>query len=290
MKTCCNSKTENLSLKKLALALSPKALPSTCSLVIKPDKDSNPVRAKSRIVVLGNFEDRYYTKSQRYAPVLKYSSLRLLCSNAVNNKRILQQGDCKNAFCHARLPDDDLTVVRPPIGDPEYNNDTYWLLNKTLYGLRRSPHHWYNMFTAALRDMGLQSSLHDPCLFSGVVKPNTSPQTSTPLTSGSATVDHLPISPQNPSQSTPSLIHVGIYLDDFVFHSTDPAQEQLFMEELKKPVVVDIMGPVDWFLGTAFTWKRVMKTATYPSFSLNLRSRNTPLTASQSIDSNMFRI
>jgi hypothetical protein len=40
-----------------------KALPSMCVLVIKPDKDGNPVRAKSRIVVLGNFEDRYYTKS-----------------------------------------------------------------------------------------------------------------------------------------------------------------------------------------------------------------------------------
>eukprot|EP00956_Cyclotella_meneghiniana_P004391 scaffold5353_cov40-Cyclotella_meneghiniana.AAC.2 len=104
-----------------------------CVLVIKPDKDGNPVRAKSRIVVLGNFED----------------------SKAVGDKCILQQGDCKNAFCHARLPDDELTVVRPPVGDPEYDKDTYWLLNKTLYGLRRSLHHWYNMFTKGLKDIGL---------------------------------------------------------------------------------------------------------------------------------------
>jgi hypothetical protein len=69
-----------------------------CVLVIKFDKDGNPHRAKSRIVVLGHFEDRYYTKSQRYAPVLKYSSLRLLYSKAVEKKRILQQDDCKNAF------------------------------------------------------------------------------------------------------------------------------------------------------------------------------------------------
>eukprot|EP00804_Cyclotella_cryptica_P008738 CCRYP_018465-RC/>CCRYP_018465-RC protein AED:0.27 eAED:0.26 QI:0/-1/0/1/-1/0/1/0/969 len=210
-----------------------KALPSMCVLVIKPDKDGNPVRAKSRIVVLGNFEDRYYTKSQRYAPVLKYSSLRLLCSKAVGDKCILKQGDCKNAFCHASLPDDELTVVRPPVGDPEYSQDTYWLLNKTLYGLRRSPHHWYNMFVAALKDMGLRPSLHDPCLFSGTLK-------------------------QQPTLSTslPAPVHVGIYVDDFVFYSTDPKQENLFMNELKQRVVVDFMGPVDWFLGTAFTWKR----------------------------------
>jgi hypothetical protein len=213
-----------------------KALPSMCVLVIKPDKDGNPVRAKSRIVVLGNFEDRYYTKSQRYAPVLKYSSLRLLCSKAVSDKCILKQGDCKNAFCHAHLPDDELTVVRPPVGDPEYSKDTYWLLNKTLYGLRRSPHHWYNMFVAALKDIGLKPSLHDPCLFSGVVRQNTTTTSS------------------HSSQLAP--IHVGIYVDDFVFYSTDPLQEQRFMDALKQRVVVDFMGPVDWFLGTAFTWKR----------------------------------
>eukprot|EP00804_Cyclotella_cryptica_P002399 CCRYP_004096-RA/>CCRYP_004096-RA protein AED:0.22 eAED:0.22 QI:0/0/0/1/0/0/3/0/917 len=221
-----------------------KALPSMCVLVIKPDKDGYPVRAKSRIVVLGNFEDHYYSKSQRYAPVLKYSSLCLLCSKAVGEKCILKQGDCKNAFCHATLPDDELTVVRPPVGDPEYNKDTYWLLNKTLYGLRRSPHHWYNMFVQALKDIGLKPSLHDPCLFSGIVNPQQHHSTS-----------HSP-SPPPPSHTTTAPIHVGIYVDDFVFYSTDPIQEQRFMEALKQRVVVDFMGPVDWFLGTAFTWKK----------------------------------
>ena len=87
---------------------------------MKNDKDGKPLRAKSRIVVLGNFEDRLYQKSQRYAPVLKYSSLRLLTAKAVGNKRILQQGDCKNAFCNTTLPDNEVTVIRPPIGDEVY--------------------------------------------------------------------------------------------------------------------------------------------------------------------------
>ena len=42
-----------------------------CVLVVKPDKDDKPSRAKSRIVVLGNYEEACYTKLQRYAPVLK---------------------------------------------------------------------------------------------------------------------------------------------------------------------------------------------------------------------------
>jgi hypothetical protein len=119
-----------------------KALPSMCVLVIKHDKDGNPLRAKSRIVVLGIFEDRVYDKSQQYAPVLKYSSLHLLLAKAVRAKRVLQQGDCKNAFCNAKLPENELTVVQPPAGDPANQTDEFWLLKKTLYGLRRSPHHY----------------------------------------------------------------------------------------------------------------------------------------------------
>ena len=89
--------------KKIYLALRrkgliPRALPSMCVIVVKNNKDGNPDRAKSRIVILGNHEDAYYTKSERYAPVLKYPSLRLLVFESVKYKRILQQGDCKNAF------------------------------------------------------------------------------------------------------------------------------------------------------------------------------------------------
>ena len=229
-----------------------KALPSMCVLVVKPDKDGNPCRAKSRIVVLGNYEDRYYTKSQKYAPVLKYTSLRLLCSKAVECKRVLQQGDCKNAFCHAKLPDEERCAVRPPPGDPRYAQDEYWLLNKTLYGLRRSPHHWYNMFVQALKDMGLQQSIHDPCLFSGSVTSDL-PQANTNSQSPPNTTTTSSNHPLNPTRAE---IFVGIYVDDFVFFSTDPKEEKRFMSELKKRVVVDFMGDVDWFLGTAFTWKR----------------------------------
>ena len=87
------------------------ALPSMCVLVVKHDKDGKRNGAKSCIDVLGNFKDRYYDKSQKYAPVLKYTSLRLLTSKAVSDKHVLQQGDCKNAFCQASLPDDELTIV-----------------------------------------------------------------------------------------------------------------------------------------------------------------------------------
>ena len=88
-----------------------------CVLVVKYDKDGKPLCDKSRIVVLGNSEDRPYQNSQRYTPLLKYSSLRLLTAEAVGDKRIPQQGNCKSALCNATLLDNEVTVIRPPIGD-----------------------------------------------------------------------------------------------------------------------------------------------------------------------------
>ena len=69
-----------------------------CILVVKNHKYGKPLRAKSRIVVLGNFEDRLYQNSQRYTPVLKYIFIYLITAKKVNDKRILHQGYCKNAF------------------------------------------------------------------------------------------------------------------------------------------------------------------------------------------------
>ena len=175
-----------------------KEIPSMCVLVVKNEKYGKPLRAKSWIVVLGNFEDRIYQKSQRYAPVLKYSSLRLLTAKAVGDKWIVQQGDCKNLFCNATLPDNEVTVIIPPTGDLAFQEYEYWILKKTLYVLRRSPHHWYNIIKWILLKMGLKASPHETCLLSGILEePNS----------------------QKTISEDWSQLHVGLYVDDFVFYS-----------------------------------------------------------------------
>ena len=88
-------------------------------LEVKRDVNYNPHRGKNRIVVLRNHEDRTLNKSQRFAPVLSYSFLRILTSKATNKGCILQQGDFKNTFCNALLQDDDIAIVRPPLGDTD---------------------------------------------------------------------------------------------------------------------------------------------------------------------------
>ena len=104
-------------------------------------KNGYPDRAKSRIVVLGNQQQVQYEPNEKYAPVLSQVQFRTILSIAIQHKRVLRQGDVKNAFCHGILPDDECVVVRPPKGCPHSSPNTLWRLKKTLYGLVRSPLH-----------------------------------------------------------------------------------------------------------------------------------------------------
>ena len=74
--------------------------------------------------------------------------------------------------------------------------------------------------------MGLKASPHDTYLLSGILEnPNS----------------HETIS-ENQSQ-----LHVVLYVDDFVFYSSDPAQEVLFQTLLQEHIQVDFMGDVNYF-------------------------------------------
>ena len=210
----------------------PPAIPTMCLLTVKPDELLRPHRAKARIVVLGNHEDRLWTKSDKYAPVLRPDSLRLLTSMAVERRCTLKQGDCKNAFCQGILPPEEITIVKPPIGDPDAIDGEYWLLKRTLYGLRRSPKHWYDKIRNVLLKLGLRQNAYDPCLFSGDI------------------ID--PSNPNAPPSNCP--LTLGLYVDDFVYFSEDPDVEARFENLLHDQVKVDFMGTVEWFLGTHFQW------------------------------------
>jgi hypothetical protein len=133
----------------------PWAIPTMRVLTIKPDKMMHPHRAKAWIIVLSNHKERIWTKSEKYAPVFCLDTLRLILSMAVECRRTLKQGYCKNAFCQGILPPEEITIVEPPIRNPNATKDEYWLLKRTLYGLWRSPKHWYDKIRKVLNKIGL---------------------------------------------------------------------------------------------------------------------------------------
>jgi hypothetical protein len=83
-----------------------------------------------------------------------------------------------------------------------------------------------------LRSIRLTPSLEDPCPYLGFV--------------------HDPSDPSGPTLTSP--LTLGLYVDDFVYFSEDPAVESLFCRLLAKRCKVNFMGIVEWFLGIHFSW------------------------------------
>lgn len=102
---------------------------------------------------------------------------------------------------------------------------TYLLLKKTLYGLKRSPRHWYETAKNALLQLNLQPCPNAPCIFTGQIIPNKPP------------------------------IYVGMYVDDFIYFSSDPSVEMAFETLLpsKTSLQLEFNGPLHHFLGVKFT-------------------------------------
>ena len=151
----------------------------------------------------------------------------------VESRRLLKQRDCKNAFCNCDLREDEVTIVRPPNGDPSASKHEFWLLKKTLYGLRRSPRHWYDMIDRILRSMGLKSNPCDPCVYSGFV-----------------------CDPDDPAELDPTVpLTLVLYVDDFVYFSCSNDVEARFQRILSRLIRVEFMSVVEWFLGTHFAWR-----------------------------------
>jgi len=201
-----------------------KVLPSMSIATIKYDTFNKPKRAKYRIVVLGNHDYHQWSKESTAAPVMSQLELRILTSLAVYNRRVLKNCDIKQAFVQSSLPEDEVYIVRPPVGCPKSQPGTYWKLLRSLYGLRRAPKLWYDKLCSHLVSMGLKNSGNSPCLFVGTL------------------IEGLPP------------IYVGIYVDDIIYFSPDDAVEQKFEALLSSIGEVDFMGQVTHFLGIEFTW------------------------------------
>jgi Reverse transcriptase (RNA-dependent DNA polymerase). len=197
-----------------------RPLPTMAISRIKRDAQGNPVRAKYRIVVLGNLDPHTWTKSDCFAPVLSALELRLLLAIATQHKVLPKQCDAVQAFCQTTLPPTETYVCTPPKGCPITPPKTYLLLKKTLYGLKRSPRHWYETAKNALQQLNLQPCPNAPCIFTGTLIPHKAP------------------------------LYVGMYVDDFIYFSTDPTVEQAFEHMLptKTNLQVDFNGPIHHFL------------------------------------------
>ena len=145
-------------------------LSSTWAFKCKRYPDGLIKKFKARFCARGDQQIEGVDYFETYAPVVMWTTIRLMlileCLLDLKSK----QGDVNCAFLHAHLPEEESVYVHMPQGFTQYDKKgkaKVLKLNRCLYGLKNSPRAFWKYMVEKLEFCGLQQSKLDPCLFIG---------------------------------------------------------------------------------------------------------------------------
>jgi hypothetical protein len=118
-------------------------------------------------VVRGDFQVEGEDYDEKYAPVVPWSTVRLMLSIAASQGLATRQVDFSNAFVQAHLHETKpIYVQTPPTFHSEMADKVVLKLNRSLYGLVQAPLYWGNHLRDALVNVhGFRESQISPCLY-----------------------------------------------------------------------------------------------------------------------------
>ncbi|CAH9139773.1 unnamed protein product [Cuscuta epithymum] len=161
-----NSEMESLKINQ-TWKLVPR--PASCSLVdckwlFKVKQESENVRFKARLVAKGFTQKEGIDYAEIFAPVVKFTTIRIILALVAHFNWELKQMDVTTAFLHGDL--DKNIYMHQPEGfvDPKLP-DHVCLLKKALYGLKQSPRQWNIKFDKCMQSLKFSKSSADHCLY-----------------------------------------------------------------------------------------------------------------------------
>jgi hypothetical protein len=134
----------------------------------KRDQHHEITKYKARLVMDGSRAQIGVDVFDTYAPVIDYSTVRLLISLAFGNNWEMFHWDISVAFTNAKSEEE--TYVRFPKSFPSdlfpgYKGGTIARLKRNLYGSKSAPKLWYNCLYQFIIELGFKSVAGHPCLF-----------------------------------------------------------------------------------------------------------------------------
>ena len=123
--------------------------------------DTNNELYKARLVVRG-FKQQLHELDEIYAPVARIETFRIFMALACDKRQKVHQMDVKGAFLNGDINENVFIHLPEGLDD---KNGSFLKLNKSLYGLKKSPKYWYTKFTDVLFNVNFERSKNDYCLF-----------------------------------------------------------------------------------------------------------------------------
>jgi hypothetical protein len=134
----------------------------------KRGPDGEITRYRARLVVKGFGQWAGWDFGAIFAPVVRYSTIRMilaLCAHYGLHKRHL---DAPKAFTQAPIDAD--IYIKPPSGCRLVDGKVFKLL-KSLYGLKQGAERWWKYLSAFLIEIGFTQCISDTCLFYLIISP-----------------------------------------------------------------------------------------------------------------------
>ena len=210
-------------LKLVPLPAGRKAVGSRWVYKKKMRMDGTIERYKARLVAKGFSQREGVDYTEVYAPVAKFSSVRMVCSLIATEDMEADQSDVVTAFILPRLEEE--IYMKQPEGfeDPEHP-DWVLLLGSPLYGLKQSAREFNKKVDKKMLRMGLVQSPADPCIYTGL-------------------------------RGTCKII-ILIYVDDMIVAASTRAMVDKLKAELLEEFEMKDLGPLRYFLGLEITRNR----------------------------------
>ncbi|PSE80603.1 hypothetical protein C7G70_19195, partial [Acinetobacter baumannii] len=183
---------------------------------IKENQAGDIERFKARLVAKGFLQKFGIDYEETFAPVAKFTSIRMLLSLAAKYNLTVHQMDVKTAFLNGWL-DEDIYMVQPDGYVDEAHPDFVCKLKRSLYGLKQSPRMWNQTIDKFMLELGFKKCEADHCIY---VKRNDQ-----------------------------DMIFVALYVDDLILASNNDELLKSTKEALSVRFEMTDMGQLKYFLG-----------------------------------------
>ena len=139
-------------------------LKSTWVFKLKRLPDGTPLKFKARFCARGDLQKEGIDYFETYAPVVQWSTVRLLLSTVLTEGWATRQVDYTNAFAQAEI-NEEVYIECPRLFGPKSGSPRVLKLLKSLYGLKQAPRTFFEKLRNGLLERGYTQSTVDPCLF-----------------------------------------------------------------------------------------------------------------------------
>ena len=137
-------------------------LPCKWVYKVKTRQDGSIERYKARLVAGGHRQVEGIDYDLVFAPVSRWTTLRLLLAKVATEGLHMSSIDVSNAFLYGDLKE-TVHMKQPALFDD--GSGRVCKLHKSLYGLKQAPREWYNKLKECLQELGFTPSMDDQALW-----------------------------------------------------------------------------------------------------------------------------